>query len=87
MHQPALATVSSNACSKMLVQIMHSIAYLHNLIPTLAGVFDYFIHTSKVWSKSFRCAGECFICTWFLVHVFQLTVVKSWLVHHSLAYF
>ena len=41
MYQPALATVSSNKCSQMHVQIKHSLIYQQDLIHTLAGIFVY----------------------------------------------
>ena len=34
IYQPALATVGSTICSQMHVQIMHSLAYLQDLITT-----------------------------------------------------
>ena len=40
-------TVSSNTCSQMYVQIMHYLAYLQDLTPTLAGVTTYISSTSQ----------------------------------------
>ena len=40
-------TVSSNTCSQMYVQIKHSLAYLQDLTPTLAGVIIYISSTSQ----------------------------------------
>ena len=39
IHQPV--TVSSNTCNLTYVKIMHSLAHLQDLIPTLAGVITY----------------------------------------------
>ena len=44
MHQ--IITISSNTCSQMHVHIKHSLAYLQDLILTLAGVSDHIFYTS-----------------------------------------
>ena len=41
LHQPALATVSSNIFSKMHVQIKYSLAYLQDLVLILPCLFAY----------------------------------------------
>ena len=43
MHQSALITVSLNKCSLIHVQIKHSLAYLQDIIPTLAGGSVYYL--------------------------------------------
>ena len=51
MHQPV--TVSSNACSQMHVQIKRFLAYLQDLIPTLANIkYISDITPAKVGIKS-----------------------------------
>ena len=47
MHQPVLATVSSNTCNQMHVQIKHSLAHLQNLISTFTGMFAYVFYQAK----------------------------------------
>ena len=44
MHQPV--TVSSNTCNQTCVQIMHSLAHLQDLIPTL-GCIRYISDTTS----------------------------------------
>ena len=38
-YSPAVATVSLTICSQMHVQIMNSLAYLQDLITTLASIY------------------------------------------------
>ena len=48
MYYPELATVSTNTCSQIHVHIKHFLAYLHYLIPTLAGKSNKQTHQAKL---------------------------------------
>ena len=43
IHQPASVCVSLKMCSQMHVHIKHSVAYIQDIISTLAGVFAHYI--------------------------------------------
>ena len=61
IHQPALPIVHSTIYSQMYVQIKHSVAYLQDLILTLADMFAYCFTSANVRIKSCRYAREeCF---------------------------
>ena len=58
----------------MHVQIINSLAYLQDLITTLAGVFALYYMPAKVVVKSCRYARECIICTCIWLHMVEPTV-------------
>ena len=65
-------------CSQMHVQIMHSLAYLQDIITTLAGVFTYkFCTILSSDIKSCRYARECIICTCIWLHMVEPTVANA----------
>ena len=77
MDQPVLATVSSNTCSQIHVQIKHSLAYLQDLVPTLAGIKYIRKHTpAEVSIKSCGYARECYVYTCIWLCVLELTVAN-----------
>ena len=48
-------------CSQIHEQIKHSVAYLQDIIPAMAGVITYIFITAKSEIKSCRWAREYFI--------------------------
>ena len=79
MYQPV--TISSNTCSQtyVAIQIKHSLAHLHNLIPILwlVLILSLIYHRpTKVGIESCRCAIKhaLFLNTYVWLHVFELTV-------------
>ena len=78
IHQPALATVHSTIYSQMHVQIKYSLAYLQDLILTLADMFAYCFTPVNVRIKSCRYAREECLFVHAVGNIFvELTVANA----------
>ena len=75
IHQLVLA--QQYVAWQMHVQTILSLAYLQDLITTLAGVFVILIIPTKVVIKACRCARECIICTCIWLHMAKPTVANA----------
>ena len=67
MHQP----VTFSSSMQTHVQIKHSLGYLQDLIPTLAGLIVYNVYAlpGNVGTKSCRYASECFTVVYLYIYI------------------